>query len=128
VAEIRYWHQRFAVTDFAFYNGALLVDAARHALPILEGIVRAGLKVVAAEMPSCPARQSPLPGSGSHAWQARWIDASDYSKRQLDLEILEQLVAQANAAFQLIPHRSEPLQLFACLPNGAPGSAFDLFL
>ena len=45
VAEIRYWHRRFGVNDFAFYDDALLVDAARHALPILEGIVRAGLKV-----------------------------------------------------------------------------------
>ena len=63
MAEIRYWHQRFAVTDLAFYNGALLVDAARHALPILEGIVRAGLKVVAAEFQAAVAALRGAPGS-----------------------------------------------------------------
>jgi radical SAM superfamily enzyme YgiQ (UPF0313 family) len=39
-AEIAHWHHNFGVTDFAFYDDALLVDAEKHALPMLEGIVR----------------------------------------------------------------------------------------
>ncbi len=44
VAEIRYWHDRFGVLDFAFYDDALLFDAQRHAVPLLEGIIRSGIK------------------------------------------------------------------------------------
>ena len=40
VEEIVYWHQKFGVRDFAFYDDALLVHARGHALPILEGIIR----------------------------------------------------------------------------------------
>jgi radical SAM superfamily enzyme YgiQ (UPF0313 family) len=43
VEEIRYWHERYHVIDFAFYDDALLVGAAQHALPLLEGIVQADL-------------------------------------------------------------------------------------
>jgi hypothetical protein len=40
VMEIEYWHRRYGVVDFAFYDDALLVDAENHALPMLEGIIR----------------------------------------------------------------------------------------
>ncbi len=43
VAEIIHWHDRFGVVDFAFYDDALLVHAADHALPIFEGLLRADL-------------------------------------------------------------------------------------
>jgi len=43
--EIRHWHQKYSVRDFAFYDDALLVDPKRHAVPIFEGIINAGLKV-----------------------------------------------------------------------------------
>lgn len=41
--EIAYWHRSYGVVDFAFYDDALLVDAERHVLPLLEAIVRLGL-------------------------------------------------------------------------------------
>jgi radical SAM superfamily enzyme YgiQ (UPF0313 family) len=44
-AEIVYWHRHHAVRDFAFYDDALLVDADRHIIPLLEEIVRAGIDV-----------------------------------------------------------------------------------
>ena len=40
--EIDYWHRRYGVVDFAFYDDALLVDAQTHAWPLLEGIIRQG--------------------------------------------------------------------------------------
>jgi hypothetical protein len=43
VEEISFWHERHAVRDFVFYDDALLVDAAQHAVPMLEGILAAGL-------------------------------------------------------------------------------------
>lgn len=45
VEEVRFWHEKHNVTDFVFYDDALLVDAAQHAGPMLEGIIRAGLRV-----------------------------------------------------------------------------------
>jgi radical SAM superfamily enzyme YgiQ (UPF0313 family) len=39
LAEIRHWHKTAGVRDIALYDDAFLVDAGRHARPILEGIV-----------------------------------------------------------------------------------------
>ena len=44
VKEIKYWHEKYGVTDFAFYDDALLVDAEKHAIPMLEEIIGNGLK------------------------------------------------------------------------------------
>lgn len=43
VDEIEHWHRRHGVVDFAFYDDALLVDAPRRAVPMLEDILRRGL-------------------------------------------------------------------------------------
>jgi radical SAM superfamily enzyme YgiQ (UPF0313 family) len=45
VEEIKYWHGRFGVQDFVFYDDALLVDAQKHAVPIFEGIIHSGLNI-----------------------------------------------------------------------------------
>jgi radical SAM superfamily enzyme YgiQ (UPF0313 family) len=45
VEEIRYWQGKYGISDFVLYDDAFLVDAARHAIPLLEGICRTGLKV-----------------------------------------------------------------------------------
>ena len=45
VEEIKYWHEKYRVEDFVFYDDALLVDAEKHAVPMLESIIKAGLKV-----------------------------------------------------------------------------------
>jgi radical SAM superfamily enzyme YgiQ (UPF0313 family) len=45
VAEIVYWHRHHGVRDFAFYDDALLVDADRHIIPLLEQIIAAGMDV-----------------------------------------------------------------------------------
>jgi radical SAM superfamily enzyme YgiQ (UPF0313 family) len=39
VSEIKYWHLKFDVQDFAFYDDALLVNAEPHAIPIFEKII-----------------------------------------------------------------------------------------
>lgn len=40
--EIRYWRDAHGVKDFVFYDDALLMDAERHAVPLLEAIIRSG--------------------------------------------------------------------------------------
>jgi radical SAM superfamily enzyme YgiQ (UPF0313 family) len=44
VNEIVHWHKNFRVKDFAIYDDAFLVDSQNHAVPILEGIIGAGIK------------------------------------------------------------------------------------
>ena len=43
--EIAYWHQKYGVKNFAFYDDALLVDKERHALILFEKIAASGLDV-----------------------------------------------------------------------------------
>ncbi|GAB6907567.1 Radical SAM domain protein [Desulfosarcina cetonica] len=45
VDEIIHWHRSHGVTDFAFYDDALLVDAENHIVPILDGVLAAGITV-----------------------------------------------------------------------------------
>ena len=45
VEEIKYWHGRFKVQDFVFYDDALLVDNQKHAVPMLEAVVNSNLKI-----------------------------------------------------------------------------------
>ncbi len=45
VEEIGYWNEKFDVKDFVFYDDAFLVDAKKHAIPILEGIIKEGIDV-----------------------------------------------------------------------------------
>jgi hypothetical protein len=40
--EMEFWHRRYGVADFAFYDDALLMDAQHHAIPIFEGIIAKG--------------------------------------------------------------------------------------
>ncbi len=43
LAEILHWHKTCGVRDFAFYDDALLINAKNHAIPMLEGIIRADM-------------------------------------------------------------------------------------
>jgi radical SAM superfamily enzyme YgiQ (UPF0313 family) len=45
VEEIRFWNEKYKVKDFVFYDDALLVDAEKHAVPMLEGIINSDLKI-----------------------------------------------------------------------------------
>jgi len=45
VEEIKFWHGKYKIRDFVFYDDALLVDAERHAIPMLRGIIDTGLKL-----------------------------------------------------------------------------------
>ena len=41
--EIQHWHAAYGVRDFVFYDDALLVNAEKRIIPLLEGVIRAGL-------------------------------------------------------------------------------------
>ncbi len=43
--ELRFWNKAHGVADFVLYDDAFLVDAERHAVPILEGILKSGMQL-----------------------------------------------------------------------------------
>jgi len=43
--EVRFWHKSHGVIDFVLYDDAFLVDAESHAVPILEGILKSGMRL-----------------------------------------------------------------------------------
>ena len=43
--EIEYWHKKYGANDFVLYDDAFLVDAEKHAIPILERIIESKIKV-----------------------------------------------------------------------------------
>ena len=45
VEEIAFWKKNSGVNDFVLYDDAFLVDAERHAIPVLELILQAGIQV-----------------------------------------------------------------------------------
>ena len=45
IEEIKYWHEKYKVEDFVFYDDALLVGAEEHAIPIFEGIINSDLNI-----------------------------------------------------------------------------------
>ena len=45
VEELKFWHHTRQVTDFVLYDDAFLVDAEKHAMPILEKIIQTNIKL-----------------------------------------------------------------------------------
>jgi radical SAM superfamily enzyme YgiQ (UPF0313 family) len=45
VEEMTYWHERYGVMDFAFYDDALLLGPQDHIMPILEGLIRRDIRL-----------------------------------------------------------------------------------
>jgi len=45
IAELKFWHQTHAVTDFVLYDDAFLVKPEQHAIPILEKIIQAAINL-----------------------------------------------------------------------------------
>jgi len=45
IKEIEFWHKKYKILDFVLYDDAFLVDAQKHAIPILEGIIKTGYKL-----------------------------------------------------------------------------------
>ena len=45
VEEILFWHKTTGVRDFVLYDDAFLLDADAHAAPILEGVIRSGVRL-----------------------------------------------------------------------------------
>lgn len=125
LSEIDYWHRVHGVEDFVFYDDALLVDAGRHAGPILEGIVRMGhrlffhtpnafhIRAIDAEIAQLMFR------AGFHTLRLG-LETTDFASRgDLDHKVTEAEFSRAVGCLRKAGFRSE--QIGAYLLVGLPG-------
>ena len=82
IDEIKYWHGRYEIRDFVLYDDAFLVDAERHAAPIMEGICSSGLNI-RIHTPNA------LHIRGINAATARLMHRSGFTTLRLGLETAE---------------------------------------
>ena len=45
MSEIRHWHEGYGITDFVFYDDALLVRPDHHIIPLLKAVIESGMTV-----------------------------------------------------------------------------------
>ena len=127
--EIRYWHRDFAVRDFVLYDDAFLADASRHALPLLEKIVAAGLKVRfhtpnAVHIRGLTAETGRLMFEAGFKTLRLGLETTDFGDRDaLDRKVTEAEFQKAASA--LIAAGFTKQQIGAYLLAGLPGQTFE---
>ncbi|MEJ2727574.1 MAG: radical SAM protein [Deltaproteobacteria bacterium] len=80
--EIKFWHRSHQVQDFVLYDDAFLIDAERHAIPLLEKIIEAGIHL-RLHTPNA------LHIRGINAYTARLLFRAGFKTIRLGLETAE---------------------------------------
>lgn len=129
VEEILYWHRKYRVRDFVFYDDALLINAEHHALPILEKIIQTGLDIRFHTPNALHVRQI-SDETARYLRKAGFVtirlglETTAFDERKiLDRKITEEEFRRAVASF----HRAgfENDQIGAYLLVGLPGQAVE---
>ncbi len=127
IEEIRYWHKKHAVVDFVLYDDAFLVDADRHANPILEKILRSGLRLRfhtpnAIHIRGIDAQTARLMFQCGFKTLRLGLETADFDHRlNLDRKVCEQEFEQAVGFLKAAGF--SPGQVGAYLLAGLPGQA-----
>lgn len=125
--EIVHWYQRHGVRDFAFYDDALLVDAERYLIPLLEAVIDAQIDVRfhtpnaihIREMTRALARL--MRRAGFHTIRLG-LETTAFDRRQaMDRKVTENEFFRAVGYLKAAGFRSE--QVGAYLLAGLPGQA-----
>jgi radical SAM superfamily enzyme YgiQ (UPF0313 family) len=125
VDEIQFWHKRYAVTDFAFYDDALLTDPENHARKIFQGIIDRKLNLRFHTPNALHVREIDdslaqlMRKAGFHTLRLG-VETTDFSQRKnLDKKISETDFRRAVNALRKAGFRKE--QIGAYLLVGLPG-------
>lgn len=127
--EIGFWHDRHGVRDFVFYDDALLLDADRHALPLLEGVIRAGRSIRfhtpnAVHIREIDDRMADLLfRSGFHTLRLGLETAAFEARSQLDRKVTEEEFRRSVAALKRAGFPKE--RVGAYLLAGLPGQSVE---
>ena len=129
VQEMVFWHEKHGLRDFAFYDDALLVDAAHHAIPILEKITAAGMDIRLHTPNALHIREITLPmarlmaKAGFHTVRLGLETTAFDHRETLDRKVSESEFMQAVENLRAAGFRAE--QVGAYLLAGLPGQTAD---
>jgi radical SAM superfamily enzyme YgiQ (UPF0313 family) len=127
--EIQFWHKDFAVRDFVLYDDAFLANAARHAIPLLEKIIKANLKIRfhtpnAVHIRGINRETSRLMLEAGFKTLRLGLETTDFEDREaLDRKVTE--TEFQKAADALISAGFKRDQIGAYLLAGLPGQKFE---
>ncbi len=127
VKEIVYWHKKYSVKDFAFYDDALLVGSKNHAIPILEMIIKTGLDLRfhtpnALHIREISKKVAKLMFKAGFITIRLGLETANFDKRD---EMDEKVTADefTHAVFNLLESGFEKKQIGAYLLAGLPDQA-----
>lgn len=126
--EIGYWQKAYQVINFVFYDDALLVDPEKHMLPILEEIIRAGLKINfhtpnAVHVRGITRKIARLMFAAGFKTLRLGLETTEFdSRREVDRKVTAEEFLQAVAHLKAAGFRKE--QIGAYLLVGLPGQDF----
>ena len=125
--EIGHWYHNHGVRDFAFYDDALLVDAERYIVPLLDGVIDAHIGVRFHTPNALHIREMTLPlarlmrQAGFHTIRLG-LETTAFDRRQaMDRKVSENEFFRAVGYFKAAGFRSE--QVGAYLLAGLPGQS-----
>ncbi|MDZ7833218.1 MAG: radical SAM protein [Desulfobacterales bacterium] len=102
VEEIRYWHDKCGVKNFVFYDDALLVNSEKHARPLFEQIISAGLDIRfhtpnAVHIREITRETAQLMASAGFATLRLGLETLDFNERRMDHKVKKEEFLQAAA-------------------------------
>ena len=102
VQEIRYWHDKYGVKNFVFYDDALLVNSEKHAKPLFEQIISAGLNIRfhtpnAVHIREITRETARLMASAGFSTLRLGLETLDFSQRRMDHKVKQEEFLQAAA-------------------------------
>ena len=124
-AEIRHWHDRYGVRDFAFYDDALLTDPNTHAKPLFQAVIDANLDIRfhtpnALHVREITPEMAGLMKKAGFETLRLGVESTDFENRKnMDLKISESDFTRAINALRQAGFRKE--QVGAYLLIGLPG-------
>ncbi|MFP4307568.1 MAG: B12-binding domain-containing radical SAM protein [Desulfococcaceae bacterium] len=127
--EIRFWHERCGVRDFVFYDDALLLNAERHAYPLLESVICAELPIRfhtpnAVHIREIDGRMAEmLFRSGFHTLRLGLETAAFEERSELDRKVTEAEFGRSVAALKRAGFPRE--RVGAYLLAGLPGQSVE---
>lgn len=125
--EIDFWHQAYSVREFVFYDDALLVDAEKHAIPLFEAIIRAGIDINL-HLPNAVHVRAITDDIATLMFRAGFktirlgLETTDFSNRQgLDTKVTAAEFVRAVSLLKEVGFRKD--QVGAYLLVGLPGQS-----
>jgi radical SAM superfamily enzyme YgiQ (UPF0313 family) len=105
VQEIRFWHDNYGVQNFVFYDDALLVNSEKHARPLFEQIITAGLDIRfhtpnAVHIREITRETAKLMASAGFSTLRLGLETLDFSRRRMDRKVKQEEFLQAAAYLQ----------------------------